>query len=101
MNFPLYIALISVLDVIAVLGARFFVDRKKWYFRFISLAAFAASAYVYIQMLAYEVTAIVNVIYLAFSSIVITLTCFIFLKERIHWMQGLGMILCLLGLALL
>lgn len=101
MTFALYVFITALLDVTGVLCARFFWEKQKNHFLFLSLLAFGLSGYTYIKMLSFTLTAIVNVIYLSISSTLIVLFCYIFFKERVHWLQGIGVFLIITGVSLL
>ncbi len=101
MKFPLLIALITALDIAALVTARYYVDHMKHWVLVLSLSIFAISAFVYVQLMEFAVTAIINVLYAAFSTIFITLFYFLVFKERITRGQWVGILIALLGIIML
>jgi len=101
MKFPLLITLITILDITALVAARYYVERKKKWLLIISLSFFAISAFVYVKLMEFAVTAIINVLYAAFSTIFVTLFYFFVFKERITRGQLIGIIIAILGILML
>jgi len=101
MNFLSWLAVITVLDIFAVLLARLFVAKGKEVYRIGSLVFFGFSAAVFVQLMEYESTAVVNLLWVSLSTIFIAIACYFFFGEKINRWQGLGMLLILGGMAFL
>jgi len=101
MKFYLLLALISLLDVGAVIGSRYYVEKKKPWILAAALLGFAASAYVYVQMMAFRGTAIVNVLAAAFSTLAATFVFYALFKERITKGQWVGILVAFVGILML
>lgn len=97
MSFILLLILIIILDIGALVLARFYVEKKKRGYMVGSLMNFGLSAFVYIQLMAFSVTAVINVLYVAFSSIFVTLFYYVVFKERITKGQWIGIFIAFLG----
>lgn len=101
MTFPFLLLLISILDVGAVVMARYYLENRKPWVMSLSLLLFAASAYVYVSLMAFRSTAIINVLSAASSTIFVTLFYYFVFKERITKGQWAGLSLAMLGILIL
>jgi len=101
MKFFLLLLLISVLDVMAVILARYYIENSKKWTLWSSLFFFASSAYVFVQLMAFRSTAIINILAAAASTIFVTLFYFVIFKERITLGQWAGIAISLMGILML
>lgn len=101
MKFIILLIIITILDIGALVTARYYIEKRKRHFMISSLSIFALSAFVFVQLMAFEVTAVINVLYAAISSVFVTLFYYIVFKERITRGQWMGIGLALLGVLLL
>lgn len=101
MTFASYLALISVLDMAAILSARLYIEKKKTSIMWLSLISFALSGYVYVKLMQYAPTAIINIMYIAFSTIIVTSVCYFAFKEKVTFGQAVGIATVVLGISLL
>lgn len=101
MKFIVLLIIITILDIGALVTARYYIEKRKRHFMILSMSIFALSAYVFVQLMAFEVTAVINVLYAAISSVFVTLFYYIVFKERITKGQWMGISLALLGVLLL
>lgn len=101
MKFVLFLALITVLDIGALVSARYYIEKQERKFMVISLIFFGLSAWVYVQLMGFEVTAIINMLYAAISTIFVTLFYYLVFKERITTGQWLGLGIVLIGILML
>lgn len=101
MTFILLLALIIILDIGALVSARYYVEKKQKWIMWLSLITFGASGFVFVQLMAFRLTSIINVLYAAFSTIFVTFFYFVFFKERITKGQWLGIAVAFLGVFML
>lgn len=101
MEFIFLLFIIVLLDIAALVLARYYVKKKQFRFMTGSLISFALSALVYIKLMAFSVTAVINVLYVAFSSIFVTLFYYVVFKERITTGQWIGILIAFLGVVLM
>ncbi len=101
MKFILLLSAIVTLDVAALILARFYVEHKKLSFMIFSLMSFALSALVFVELMAFDFTVIISILYAGISSIIITIFYYIVFKERITPGQWVGIALAFLGIVIL
>ena len=101
MKFVLLLILISALDVAAIVIARYYIEKRKGWMMAASMLFFAASAYIYVQLMEFSVTAVINVLSAASSTLFVTLFYFIVFKERITRGQWMGIAIAIIGISLL
>lgn len=101
MTFAVLLILLTLFDIIAVISARYHVEKKRQAFRWISFLFFGLSVWIAMQMMEFRSTAIVNLLWVSLSTVFITITCYFLFGERINRWQGLGMILIMVGMAFL
>jgi len=95
-----YVLLLTGLDVIAVIAARYYVEKKRNYILMISLICFSLSVLVFEELLQFSVTAVINILWVSLSNIFITILCYFLFKEKINRKQALGMVAILAGVLL-
>lgn len=102
LNFPSLVAIMTAIDFMAIISARYAAEypQKKW-IKWLSVAFFASAAIVYVLMLFHRDLAVVNIIYLAFSTVLIIIACYFLFKEKISLGQAIGMAIALGGVVLL
>lgn len=101
MRFYLFLVLMGLFDTAAVVVARYYVEKKKIWILWGSLFSFAASAYFFVRMMEFRMTAIVNVLAAALSTIVATFIFYVAFKERITKGQWVGVVIAFLGILML
>ncbi len=101
LNYYLLIFCIAVLDASAILCSRFYHEYKQNWMLAFALSLFAASGFVYVKLLAYAVTAVINIIYIGLSTITVTVVCYFLFKEKLNWQQIIGILLIVTGITFL
>lgn len=99
--FFLHIAVIVVLDILAAIAAKYYNITKHPLLLVATFIALGSAGIVFAKSLKYEGMAIVNVLWIAFSIIFITLIGYIYFKETITGLQMAGIVVITLGLVMI
>lgn len=100
-SFAAYLALITLFDVIGIFAAKFWIMNKNPWLLFLTVLGFGAAGYFYAHSLNFEGMAIANIMWISFSVIIVTLVGYFGFKEEISLIQGLGILLLIVGLVLI
>ena len=96
--FYLYIIALSVFDLVAVTAIKLWHLKQNAVFLVIGMSSFAITAVFMGLSLKYEGLAIVNIIWVAISTILVTIIGYYFFKEPIALRQFIGIAVILIGL---
>lgn len=98
----IYVTLIlGVFDTIACISAKFWaVGKGSWLF-FLSVASFTIAGVFFAYSLKFNPVAIVNVAWIAASVVFVTLFGVFYFKENISVAQYIGLVLVVIGFALI
>lgn len=100
-RFIILLLIVTALDICAVsLAKQYSIRRSKWVL-LASMSCFVLSVLTIIQLMAYAVTAIVNLLWVTISTVVLILIGHFFFREKLNRWQLLGVLLVLSGMALL
>lgn len=92
---------VVLLDFFSFAAARYYVHTKIKFILVLSLLGFGGVGYIFVHLMQFASTPIINLLYPACSTIFITLFYYFFFKERITKGQWVGIGLALLGVLLL
>src|SRR5690242_1989887 len=94
----IYVTFVIICDLMGVVFAKIWYLHHNPWFLAGSIIAFALTGYFFACSLYYENVGIVNVLWTAFSAIIVALVGCIFFKESITLKQMLGIIIIAIGL---
>jgi len=102
MNNLIYVTLIlGIFDTTACIAAKFWaIGKGSWLF-FLSVLCFAIAGVFFAYSLKYNSVAIVNVLWVAASVVFVTLFGIFYFKENISVSQYIGLVLVMIGFALI
>ena len=98
MKFWYYLILLNFFDILAVVFARYCVEKKKNYYMWLSMFFFGLTAFMFVKLLAFSVTAVINILWVAFSTVLIMIICYFLFDEKISLRQAMGMLIVLIGI---
>jgi len=98
MKFYLYILALATFDLAAIISIKFWHLKGNLGYLLAGMAGFAISAIFMGLSLKYEGVAIVNIIWMAVSTILVTLVGYYYFKEPIALHQLVGIAIVLIGL---
>ncbi|PIQ79128.1 hypothetical protein COV81_03105 [Candidatus Peregrinibacteria bacterium CG11_big_fil_rev_8_21_14_0_20_41_10] len=101
MKFAILLSILTILDIIAVMSARYYVEKKRVGYLVLSLAGFATSGYLFYLLMGYSITSIINLLWVSVSTVIITLLGYLIFKEKVTIGQGIGMALVIIGMVIL
>ncbi|PIR55362.1 hypothetical protein COU74_01455 [Candidatus Peregrinibacteria bacterium CG10_big_fil_rev_8_21_14_0_10_36_19] len=100
-KFILYIALINLMDLIAIISAKYYNITQKQIFLYLTILFFGGAGYFFAKSLKFEGMAITNILWIAISVILISIIGYFFFKEEITPIQIAGIITITTGLVLI
>jgi len=100
-QFAVYIAVITLLDIGGTISAKLYSLNKNLLFLGLTVTLFGSAGYVFARSLKYEGMAITNVLWIAFSIIVVTIVGYFLFKEEISVIQFVGIAVIMVGLILI
>ena len=98
--FFLHIAIITVLDIVGTLTAKYYSIGKNPLLLVATFLLFGTAGFVFAKSLKYEGMAITNVLWIACSIIAVTLIGYLYFKENITGLQMAGIVVIALGLVM-
>jgi len=101
MKFYFIFIFLILLDLITVLSARYAYNENNSLFLLFSILSLTMAGYLFIKLLKYELTVVLNILWIAFSTLVVTIFSYFFFNESISLMQGGGMLTIVFGLFLI
>lgn len=101
MMLAFYVFLIEIFDLCAVYFGKMYSLTDRWFFVLLCSLAWAVSGVFFSLSLKYEGMAIVNILWIAVSTIATTVLCVLYFKEQIGLLQYIGMGVIVIGIALL
>jgi len=96
--FFLYIATLAVFDLAAIILIKFWHLKGNIAYLLGGILSFAVTAFVMGLSLKYEGVAIVNILWVALSTILVTIVGYYFFKEPIALRQFIGIAIIIVGL---
>ncbi len=96
-----YVFLIEIFDLFAVYFGKMYSLTDKWFFILLCSLAWAVSGVFFSLSLKYEGMAIVNILWIAVSTIAATALGVLYFKEQIGFLQYVGMGVIVIGIVLL
>ncbi len=99
--FVIHIALITILDLVASLCAKYWSMNKNPLLLIATFLLLGGAGIVFARSLRYEGMAITNVIWIAMSIIMVTIAGYFFFKEQIAPIQLIGIGVIMIGLVLI
>jgi len=99
-KFIVYILLINLMDLIAIISAKYYNITKHPLFLLITVLFFGGAGYFFAKSLKFEGMAIANILWIAISVILISIVGYFFFKEEITPIQIAGILTITVGLVL-
>ncbi len=100
-KFYIYISLLAILDLIAIMSAKYWNVKGNLFYLLISIFCFALVAVFFALSLRYEGAVIVNIIWVALSTILVGIFGYLLFKETITPLQIVGIFVIILGIVLI
>jgi len=97
-RYRIHLPIVLMLDVVSALSARFAFESGHWFFLMVSIVSLSLAGYFFICLMQDEVGIIVNATWVALGAMNVTLASYLVYGESITWLQGLAMVLIVLGL---
>jgi len=101
MMLAFYVFLIEIFDLFAVYFGKMYSITDKWLFILLCSLAWAVSGVFFSLSLKYEGMAVVNILWIAVSTIAATSLGVLYFKEQIGLFQYIGMGVIVIGIVLL
>lgn len=100
-NFYILVAIISLLDLAAIIAAKFWIVSKNSLYLILTVLLFGVAGFFFAKSLQYEGIAITNIIWVALSSILVTVAGYFIFRETITPLQLTAMAVILVGVVLI
>lgn len=101
MQFYLYILLLVGIDICAITTSKQWQVSGKIYWLIISMILFALMPIIFARATRYTASGVANAVWVAASSILITIAGYFIFKEHLTWMQIAGLLIIIAGLVVL
>jgi len=101
MNFRFYLLTLILLDVTTAIFARYSFITNSNIFIFFSILSLTTAGYIFMKTLNFKQTAIVNAIWIALGSILVSITSYILFDEALTIIQIAGMAIIIIGLIIM
>ncbi|MFA6548288.1 MAG: SMR family transporter [Candidatus Magasanikbacteria bacterium] len=101
MTFFWYIVVLSVIDVAAITLAKQWQVSNQWYWLVASMFLFCLMPIVFARSTTFAPSSIVNAVWVATSSILITITGYLIFKEHLNTNQMTGLLVVIIGLIII
>ncbi len=101
MQFFLYILVLSTIDVFAISFSRQWQISQRWQWLGAAIVLFCLMPIIFARSTAYAPSGIANAVWVATSTILITITGYLIFKESLNTQQIIGLIIILVGLIII
>jgi len=99
--FAIQIILITALDIVGIICAKFYSINKNNWLLFATVIFFGAAGYTFAKSLKYEGAAITNILWIGLSTVLVGILGYFIFKEEISSIQLIGMAVIVIGLVLI
>lgn len=99
--FFVFVAFVALLDVAAIVCAKYWQITKQPMFLALTIGSFALAGFFFARSLRYEGMAITNIIWMALSTLLVTSVGYFFFKEIITTLQFVGIVTVVIGMVLI